>query len=96
MHEQQNEITNYQRIAKLLAKHHVHRLFTPDCLSMLSELNLKKNLKILDVGCRSGRLLFTLASFLQDSEDLFLKRLEFAKDNSWEKRIAHLLNIVQN
>jgi len=68
MHEQQNEITNYQRIARLLAKHHVHRLFTPDCLSILSELNLKENQKFLDVGCRNGRLLFALASFLGDSE----------------------------
>jgi len=68
MDEQKHSISNYQRIARLLAKNHLHRLFKPDCLSMLPELNLQANLRILDVGCANGRLLFKLASFLNNSE----------------------------
>ncbi len=68
MDEQQHNISNYQRIARLLAKNHLHRLFTPDCLSILPELNLQANIRILDVGCANGRLLFKLASFLNNSE----------------------------
>jgi len=64
MHQQQHQITNYQRIARLLAKNHIHRLFEPDCLSILPELNLRTDIKILDVGCRNGRLLFRLAPFM--------------------------------
>jgi len=80
MHEQQQSITNYQRIAKLLAKKHIHRLLTPDCLSILPELNLKENIRILDVGCKNGRFIFTLASFLQNCElygvDLDSRRIQ--------------------
>ena len=68
MDGQQGSITRYQRIAKLLAKRRLHRLVTPDCLSILPDLTLHPNMKILDVGCKNGRLLFTLASFLKDCE----------------------------
>ena len=68
MDKQQHNISNYQRIARLMAKSHLRRLFKPDCLSMLPELNLQENIKILDVGCSNGRLLFRLASFLNDAE----------------------------
>lgn len=68
MDKQQHNISNYQRIARLLARNKLHRLFKPDCLSMLPELNLQSNLRILDVGCANGRLLFKLASFLNDSD----------------------------
>jgi len=68
MDEQQDNISNYQRIAKLLTKNYIHRLFKPDCLSILSEMNLRANIKILDVGCKNGSLLFTLASFLENCE----------------------------
>jgi ubiquinone/menaquinone biosynthesis C-methylase UbiE len=68
MHRQPNSITNYQRIAKLLAKKHIHRIFTPDCLSILPEMNLRAHIKILDIGCKNGSLLFTLASFLENCE----------------------------
>lgn len=68
MNELQHSISNYHRIAKLLTKNYVHCLFKPDCLSVLPELNLRPNLKILDVGCGNGKLLFKLASFLGDCE----------------------------
>lgn len=68
MDDHQHHISNYQRIARLLAKNYIHRLFKPDCLSILPELNLRPNIKILDVGCSSGRLLFKLATFLRDCE----------------------------
>ena len=68
MDEQQHSITNYQRIARLLTKNYLHRLFKPDCLSILPELNLRTKIKILDVGCTNGRLLLRLATFLHDCE----------------------------
>lgn len=64
----QRDITNYQRIAKLLSKTYLHRLIKPDCLSLLPELNLRSEQKILDIGCSNGRLLFTLATFLEDCD----------------------------
>ena len=68
MYEQRKNISKYQRMAKLLTKHYIHRLFTPDCLSILPELNLRENLKILDIRCKNGRLIFKLASFLENCE----------------------------
>lgn len=68
MDEQQHYISNYQRIAKLLAKNYIHCLVKPDCISILPELKLRPNLKILDVGCGNGRLLFKLAALLKDCE----------------------------
>jgi len=68
MHEHQNYVSNYQRIAKLITKNYIHRLFTPDCLSVLPELNLRENVRILDVGCKNGKLIFKLASFLKSGE----------------------------
>ncbi len=68
MKEQQHSISNYQRIAKLLTKNYVHSLFKPDHISILPEMNLRANIKLLDVGCGNGRLLFKLASFLEDCE----------------------------
>ncbi len=68
MNEQQHYISNHQRIAKLIAKNYIHCLVKPDCLSILPELRLRSNIKILDVGCGNGKLLFKLASFLVDSE----------------------------
>lgn len=68
MDEQQHSISNYQRIARLLAKNYLHRLFKTDPLSILPELNLQENTKILDVGCGNGRLLFKLAAFLSNCE----------------------------
>lgn len=68
MNTHQSDITNYQRIAKLLARTHIRRLIKPDCLSLLPELNLRPEQKMLDIGCNNGRLLFTLATFLDDCE----------------------------
>jgi len=68
MDERQHIISNYQRIARLMTKNYVHSLVKPDCLSILSELNLRANIKLLDVGCGNGKLLFKLASFLEDCE----------------------------
>jgi len=68
MNTHQTDITNYQRIAKLLSKTHIHRFFKPDCLSLLPELKLRSEQKILDIGCNNGRLLFTLATFLEDCD----------------------------
>lgn len=68
MNTHQRDITNYQRIAKLLSKTHIRRLMKPDCLSLLPELNLRSEQRILDIGCNNGRLLFTLATFLDDCE----------------------------
>ena len=68
MDKQQHYISNYQRIAKLLTKNYIHSLVKPDCLSILPELKLLPNLKILDVGCGNGKLLFKLASFLKDCQ----------------------------
>ena len=59
---------HYKQMAKLFAKKHIHRLFKPDSLSILPEINFKENLKFLDVGCKNGRLLFKLASFLHNYE----------------------------
>ena len=55
-------------MAKLVAKNYIHRLFKPDSLSILPEINFRENLKFLDVGCKNGRLLFKLASFLNNYE----------------------------
>jgi len=68
MDAQQHNISNYQRIARLLATKHINRLFKPDCLSILPELNLQANMKLLDIGCSNGRLLLKLASFLNNCE----------------------------
>ncbi len=68
MNEQQYSTSNYQRIARLLVKNYVHSLFKPDCISILPELNLQVNIKLLDVGCGNGRLLFKLAPFLENCE----------------------------
>jgi ubiquinone/menaquinone biosynthesis C-methylase UbiE len=80
MESQQRTITNYQRLAKLLTKNYIRRIVTPDCISILPELNLSNNIKILDVGCRNGRLLFKLASFLEDCQlygiDIEPKRIQ--------------------
>ena len=59
---------NYKQMANLITKKGIHRLFTPDCLCILPEINFRENLKFLDVGCKKGRLLFTLASFLNNYE----------------------------
>lgn len=97
MDEQQSNITNYQRIAKLLAKTYLHRLFKPDCLSILPELNLRANLTILDIGCHNGRLLFTLATFLGNCElhgvDLNAKQIhKNQKRNKYENVHFHCSN----
>ena len=52
----------------MFTKNYIHRLFKPDSLSILPELNIYKNMKILDVGCNKAKLLSTLASFLESSE----------------------------
>ena len=44
------------------------RFFTPDSLSVLSEINLNGQQRILDVGCASGELLKKLASLLPGGE----------------------------
>ncbi len=59
---------HYQRMAQLVAKQNIHRLFRPDALSIIPEIKFRANLKILDVGCRNGRLIFALASFLNNYE----------------------------
>jgi len=63
-------VTNhqYKKMANLVAKKSIHRLFTPDSLSILPEINFRENLKVLDVGCKHGRLLFKLAPFLNNYE----------------------------
>ena len=58
----------YQRMAKLITKQAIHRLFRPDALSIIPEIRFRENLKILDVGCRHGRLIFALAAFLNNYE----------------------------
>ena len=58
----------YRQMAKLVAKKSIHRLFTPDSLSILPEINFGEDLRFLDVGCKKGRLLFKLASFLHNYE----------------------------
>ncbi len=58
----------YKQMAKLVVKNYIHRLFKPDALSILPEINFQENLKFLDVGCKNGRLLFKLASFLNNYE----------------------------
>ena len=55
-------------MAKLIAKKLPLHLFKPDSLSILREINFRENLKFLDVGCKDGRLLFKLASFLNNYE----------------------------
>lgn len=68
MNGQREYDSNYQRIAKLLTKNYIHRLIKPDALSILPELRLRENIKILDVGCGNGRLLFKMASFMETCE----------------------------
>ncbi len=68
MNAQQNDITNYQRLARHLIKNRLSRLRTPDCLSIVPEMRLRGKIRLLDVGCNNGRLLFKLASFMEDSE----------------------------
>ena len=58
----------YERMSKLAGKNKTYRLSTPDCLSLIPEINFKNRKSLLDVGCRNGRMLFTLASYFQDYE----------------------------
>ncbi len=58
----------YQQLSHLLAPRGIKRLFKPHCLSIIPEINFRDHLKLLDVGCRNGLLLFKLASFLPDYE----------------------------
>jgi len=58
----------YQRLADLIAPKRISRLFKPDCLSIIPEMNLYDNIKLLDVGCNNARLIFSLATFLHDFE----------------------------
>ncbi|MFZ5516062.1 MAG: class I SAM-dependent methyltransferase [Candidatus Zhuqueibacterota bacterium] len=68
MNQEQQFKNHYIRMSRMYVKNYVHRLRKPDSLSILPELNIYKNMRILDVGCRDGKLISTLASFLESSE----------------------------
>ena len=58
----------YRQTSKLITKTRLPRLFKPDCLSILPEINFNHQMKFLDVGCGNGRLLLYLAAYLHDYE----------------------------
>lgn len=79
MNKEQIFKNHYITMSRMYTKNYIHRLFKPNAISILPELNIYKNMKILDVGCHKGKLISTLASFLEQSEfhglDLDEKRI---------------------
>jgi len=59
--QQKSQTGNYQYRKRI-------RFFTPDSLSVLPEINLNGQRRILDVGCSNGKLLKKLASLLPSGE----------------------------
>jgi len=46
----------------------LRNLLNPDCRTIIPEMDLDDGLRLLDVGCGDGKLLFALAGFLQSCE----------------------------
>ena len=84
----------YRKISPL--KHIIY----PDCLTIIPEIDLHDGLRILDVGCGKGKLLFKIADILKKSEikgiDISKKVIEYCTKKNKYSNIEFLVSPVDN